>query len=266
MAKSTQRTNFFLIVIAVVAALVVGYLWMHRKHAASEAPASATPTASAPAATPAIAVSTDHVDPANEGHEISMSGVLEVKTPATDSQLGVRADAIMLLRFVEMLQWQETCQGSNCSYQQVWSPQVINSAKFHDKDHKNPNRFPFTTGRFSSTDVRLGAFRIDAATLGNYRLDASLRIKPEPLKVTSAELPSNLAISFRDSNGALYAGDPDHRQIGDIRVSYRTIPATKVDLVGVQRGDRLIIRKSSAPGATPMPMPGQAPPATPGGG
>jgi hypothetical protein len=128
----------------------------------------------------------------------------------------------------------------------VWSPQLIASAKFHQPDsHKNPVRLPLTSARFSSTDVRLGAFRIDAAALGNFRLGSALKTRPTPLPVTSAELPSNLAISFRDFNGALYGGDPAHRQIGDIRVSYRTIAAGRVELTGVQRGERLVVQRSA---------------------
>ena len=103
--------------------------------------------------------------------------------------------------------------------------------------------------------MRLGAFKVDAGVLGNYRLDESLKIKPLPFKVSSAQLPSNLATTFRDYNGALYAGDPEHRKVGDVRVSYRIIPATKVDLVGIQRGDRLIVQKSGASAAPPAPAP-----------
>jgi transmembrane protein TMEM43 len=266
MATKTSRSQLILAAV-VVAVLVLGFLWLRKRH---EVPAPAT----APVAvqkpgidtSQAIAAGIDAIDPANEGKQVSVSGDLAAKAPATDNQLGITADAVMLLRFVEMLQWQEQCRGKECTYQQVWSPQAINSAKFREPaGHQNPGRLPFTTARYSSNDVRLGAFKVDAATLGNYRLEASLRIKPTPYKVTSAQLPSNLAISFRDFNGALYAGDPEHRKIGDVRVSYRIIPAMKVDVVGIQRGDKLIVQKSAAPGAQPMLVQPPAPSAAKGG-
>jgi len=94
--------------------------------------------------------------------------------------------------------------------------------------------------------MRLGAFAIDAAALGNYRLDSALQTKPVPYPVKDAQLPSNLAVSFREINGVLYAGDPDHRAVGDVRVSYRIIPAGSVELIGMQRGERIIVQKSKS--------------------
>ena len=44
----------------------------------------------------------------------------------------------------------------------------------------------------------------------------------------------------------LYAGDPEHRAVGDVRVSYRIIPAGSVELIGTQRGDRIVVQKSKA--------------------
>lgn len=261
MASKTSRSQL-IVAAVVIAALVLGFLWLRQRPGEPVAETPAPTTAPEPAQKPgtdtshAFPVTADAVDPSNEGAQISLSGDLVAMTPATDSQLGVTApNAIMLLRFAEMLQWQEQCARgeSACTYRQVWSPQLIHSSKFREPaGHENPARMPVTTARFSSTSVRLGAFMVDAATLGNYRLDASLRIKPTPYKVSSADLPANLALTFRDFNGVLYAGDPDNRKIGDVRVSYRIIPATKVDLVGIQRGNRLLVQKSAAPGAEPM--------------
>ena len=251
MAKTTNRPN--LIVLAIILAVIAlgAYYVLHGRHAPGE-----TPTPTAPPSKEvesASKVPIDRIDPANEGRRITIDGDLDIKTPAIDTQLGIRATAIMLLRFVEMLQWQEQCTATDCTYRQVWSPQLISSAKFRQPEgHKNPDGLPLTTARYSAAEVRLGAFRIEAAALGNARLSSALRVRPTPLPVMSAALPSNLAISFHDFNGALYAGDPAHRQIGDVRVSYRTIPATKVELTGVQRGDRLVLEKATVT-ASPAP-------------
>jgi transmembrane protein TMEM43 len=254
MAHQPSRSQLIIAAI-IIAALVLGFLWLrrHQNEPTAETPAPQTTQKPGADASNVMAVGADAVNPANEGKQISLSGNLVVNAPPTDSQLGITAaDAVMLLRFVEMLQWQEHCRDKECTYQQVWSPQLINSSKFREPaDHQNPARLPMTTARFSSNDIRLGAYKIDAATLGNYRLDASLRIKPVPYKVTSAQLPSNLALTFRDFNGALYAGDPAHRKAGDVRVSYRIIPAARVDLIGIQRGDKLIVQKSTASGVSP---------------
>ena len=170
---------------------------------------------------------------------------LDVRVPATDPQLGIRADAVMLFRYADMLQWQERKNGDKVEYVQVWSPQLIDSSKFREADsHRNPTRLPFGIARFSSTDLRLGAFSVDGGVLGNSRNAASLHAQPQPHAVSASELPPNLAASFRDSDGMLYAGDPAHRAIGDIRVIYRVIPAGTVEITGTQRGDRIAPQKS----------------------
>jgi hypothetical protein len=245
MTKTANRPNLIVLLLVLVVVAVGAYAWLHKRPLPGpvKQPASQNP----PAAQAPHAVAADRIDPSNEGRVIAISGKLDVRTPSRDTQLGVSADAVMLLRYAEMLQWREQCSGANCTYQQVWSPQLIDSRKFRVQEgHKNPERLPLTTARFSAGDLRLGAFRVDAAVLGNYRLDAALHIKPVPYPVHASQLPSNLAISFRDANGVLYAGDPEHRAVGDVRVSYRIIPAESVEITGVQRGDRLIVRTSKA--------------------
>ncbi|MEO5558354.1 MAG: TMEM43 family protein, partial [Dokdonella sp.] len=55
-----------------------------------------------------------------------------------------------------------------------------------------------------------------------------------------AQLPPNLAATFRDHDGVLYAGaDPDHGAVGDLRVSYRVVAAGPVHLNAIQEGDHL---------------------------
>ncbi|HKE47497.1 MAG TPA: TMEM43 family protein [Rhodanobacteraceae bacterium] len=243
MAKTKSSPLTAVIILVVIAAGFGAYLWLHKRQASPEG--ASTPAKPAPVEPAAPKIAADHVDPANEGRLVTLQGPLDVHAKATDIQLGISADAVMLLRFAEMLQWRQTCNGANCTYQEVWSPQIIDSGKF-PADHRNPGRLPITSARFSSGDVRLGAFHLDAAALGNYRLGASLRVKPVPLPVTSAELPSNLGMTFRDANGALYAGDPAHRKVGDVRISYRVIPAGNVEITGTQRGDRIIVQKATS--------------------
>jgi hypothetical protein len=246
MAKSAKRPNLAVVVLILIVLAAIGaYVWLHKRHAGPATPPATE--ANAPPHVEAPRVAADKIDPANEGRLVTIEGTLSVKKPPRDTQLGIGADAVMLLRFAEMLQWQERCAGASCTYQQVWSPQVIDSRKFREPEgHKNPERLPITTGRFSAGELRLGAFVVDAAALGNYRLDSALQTKPVPFPVKDAELPSNLAISFREVNGALYAGDPDHRAVGDLRISYRIIPAGNVELTGTQHGERLIVQKSKA--------------------
>lgn len=246
MAKSANRNNPVVVVLILLVLAAIGaYVWLHKRNAQVETPVAAG--AKTPPPVDAPHVSSDKIDPANEGRLVKIDGTLSVVKPPRDTQLGIGADAVMLLRYAEMLQWQEKCTGATCTYQQVWSPQVLDSRKFREPEgHKNPERLPITSGRFSAGEMRLGAFLVDAAALGNYRLDSALQTKPVPYPVKNSELPSNLAISFREVNGALYAGDPEHRAVGDVRVSYRIIPAGNVELIGLQHGERLMVQKSKS--------------------
>ncbi len=246
MAKSTNRNNPVVVVlILVVLAAIGGYVWLHKRNAPVETPVATGAKTQPPV--DALHVATDKIDPANEGRIVKIDGTLSVVKPPRDTQLGIGADAVMLLRFAEMLQWQEHCAGTNCTYQEVWSPLAIDSRKFRQPEgHRNPERLPITSGRFSAGEMRLGAFAVDAAALGNYRLDSALQTKPVPYPVKDAQLPSNLAVSFREVNGVLYAGDPEHRAVGDVRVSYRIIPSGSVELTGTQRGDRIVVQKSKS--------------------
>lgn len=243
MAKRATPPNLVGLLIVIALALIGAYVWLHKRERAP-----ATPPATA-AKTPAPADGRDvtiaNIDPANDGRVIAASGALRIAKPARDTQLGIEADAVMLLRYAEMLQWRETCAGASCTYQQVWSAQPIDSKRFRAPEgHGNPGRLPVTSARFLAGELRLGAFLIDATPIGNYRLESVLAIKPVPYKVTTSQLPSNLAASFHDANGALYGGDPAHRAVGDLRVSYRIIPAGNVAIIGTQRGERLIVQKS----------------------
>jgi hypothetical protein len=245
MAKKSIAPRIIVLILVLGVAALLAHVWMRHRQSATDvaSPSTAPVSENAP-----LAVALDRIVPSNEGRTIALSGKLDVRTPARDNQLGVSADAVMLLRFSEMLQWLEQCAGDKCEYKKVWSPQLIKSGKFREQEgHKNPERLPLTSARFSAGEVRLGAFRIDAATIGNYRLTAALHTQPVAFPVSSSQLPSNLAISFRDSNGVLYAGsDPAHPAIGDVRISYRIIPATDVQLTGIQRGDRLMVQKSTS--------------------
>ncbi len=239
MAKPAHRSNPVVVVLILAVVAAIGaYAWLHR-HAA---PATETKVSQP---VEALHVPAAKIDPANEGRVVAIEGPLTVVKPARDTQLGIDADAVMLLRFAEMLQWQEKCDGGKCTYLEVWSPDVIDSRRFRETaGHVNPVRLPIASARFSAGEVHLGAFAVDAATLGNYRLDSSLQTRPVAFPVTTKSLPSNLAISFREVDGALYAGDPKRRAVGDLRITYRIIPAGSVELTGVQRGGKLLVQKS----------------------
>jgi hypothetical protein len=173
------------------------------------------------------------VDAANEGHKISVSGKLVAPAAARDAELGISADTVLLLRSVEMYQWREQCSGNDCRYDETWSAQPIDSEKFRTPaGHENPH-FPFTSARFSSGPVKVAGYTIDPQLIAE-------QVVPVNHPVHVAELPTNLAVTFRDADGTLVTGDDSaHPKAGALRVSYRAAPSSIVTLTGIQRGARL---------------------------
>jgi hypothetical protein len=179
-------------------------------------------------------VAADHVDPANEGRTITLKGKLEITSAALDTQLAISADAAILFRHVEMYQWLEHCDGADCRYDAQWSADVVDSHKFRvPAGHENP-AFPFAGAVFAAEGIRLGAFGID-----RHLVQAQIAAVDYP--VHASALPANLAVTFRDADGVLYAGgDPAHPTVGAVRVSFLAVSLGMANLTGVQRGGRLV--------------------------
>jgi hypothetical protein len=171
---------------------------------------------------------------AGDGIAMRKSGRLEIRHPPRDAQIGVTAEAIILLRIVEMYQWHERCElaGGACSYTASWSPGHVDSAKFRDATgHGNPPA-PFADARFVAGEIRLGDLIVDPKLL------ETQAAQDYPVKASA--LPPNMAATFNVVDGVLYAGgDAAHPQVGTVRVRYRIVPAGEVELAGVKRGNRL---------------------------
>jgi Transmembrane protein 43 len=223
MARKQKRSPARLVGVIVIAA-VAAVVWygVNRLgwHLQSSSPAPATNNPSPP-------------DTTGEARKVSVSGVLSVPAAARDAELGVSADAAVLLRNVEMYQWREKCAGDTCSYDQEWSAKPIDASKFRTPaGHDNP-KFPFFSAKFSSGPIKLGGYTIDPELLTE-------QIALQKHDVRSADLPSNLAATFRVSDGTLTtADDSSHPKSGALRVSYRVVPAGETRLTGVQHGARL---------------------------
>jgi hypothetical protein len=181
-----------------------------------------------------VSVTVEHIDAANEGRNVHISGKLEIAKPPRDTQLGVGADAAVLFRKVEMMQWQENCGATDCTYTSAWSATPADSSKFrHPAGHENPPQ-RLANARFDAGEIRLGAYMVDAEL-------AATQLKAIDYPAHAANLPPNMAASFSEVGGVLYAGgDPAQPRVGTVRVSYRIVPIGSATLTGVQTGTRLI--------------------------
>lgn len=218
-----------------LAAAIVALLWVAWRRADSAPQASSGATEPAP-----VAVSSERIDPANQGRMIEVGGTLRGTDAPLDEQFGIRAEAgaIGLMRSVEMRQWRENCAQETCGYEQVWSGELIDSSAFRQRHgHENPPQSPFDGQLFDGGELRLGAFRFDPELAAQVLFDDHA---PLPLPVRAAQLPPNLAAAFSDRDGVLYSGDPDRPAVGDVRVRYEVIEPIEASRVrGVQDGEWL---------------------------
>ena len=223
--RAARAGTIRIIAVGVALVLAAGLLWLgYRQFAGSRA----TPRSDVP-----VAVGADHIDPANDARRVIVSGTLSAAGSARDRDFGTGTKAAMLFRKVEMLQWQEHCAGAECSYDKAWAATAIDSHKFRvPAGHENPP-LRLVSARFDAPNMHLGLFEVDPALI-----EAQLPSVEHPMH--AAELPPNLAATFSESAGLLYAGgDPTHPDIGTVRIGFREIPFGAATLSGTQRGKHL---------------------------
>jgi hypothetical protein len=176
-----------------------------------------------------VAVAADSVDRAREGRLIHVSGALTIPTPPRDADFTLAAPAgtLRLFRQVEMYQWQEESRSetrnrlgggtetvTTYSYSRVWHEGRIDSSRFRQPDgHQNPQP-RFTSRSWNAENVRLGAFRLEAAQINDIDADQDMG---EPSR---------------------YIGpDANTPRVGDQRVSWRIARPESLSIVAAQTGD-----------------------------
>lgn len=171
-----------------------------------------------------------------DGEVVRISGKPKVLTPPVDPQFGVRADAPVLTRKVEMSQWHESDYGGGTpSYQRDWLDYDVDSSKFvHPQGHVNPGPMPFQGRRFQARDVRIGGLKLAPGLV--YAIPGA-----EPFPPQMENMPANLAATFALRDGKLWsnavAGSP---QLGDLRVSWSIVPDTVLTIVAQVRAGQLV--------------------------
>ena len=194
----------------------------------------------------AVAVSPEAVNPANEGKLVYLTGHAESRATLADPVFGVSAaQAIKLLRKVEMYQWKESSQsktekslgGSSTTeatytYTKEWSGSVVPSAQFKQAaDHVNPSALPYQSNTVATDTVTVGVFRLTPGQITRLSVASPLAIP------STAALPAELKAKFKVAGNGFYRGaDAANPQVGDVRVSFEVINPEQVSLISKQSG------------------------------
>lgn len=190
-----------------------------------------------------VSVPADAVDRGNEGRLIHVTAMAAATGPLLDPVFAAGGpDLLRLERRVEMYQWLERKESTTetsvggkettrttYSYTRGWSHEAIDSSAFQRPEgHANP-AMPYRGQVVDARPVKLGAFTLDPAQLR--QIDAF-----EPLAPTADRA---LPAGFRRDGDLVLRGDPQSPQIGDLRITFRAVPAQTVSVVARQSGGGL---------------------------
>jgi hypothetical protein len=181
------------------------------------------------------------IDPNAEGKPVHLTGLMETSAPVRDPILGVGGDRLLRLsRKVEMFQWEEekttrshkSVGGSETtettySYRKGWSDHPLDSSRFHEaSNHRNPP-MPVESTITNADGVRLGAYRVEPGLL------------QEVTAFTPFE-PQTAPSGYQRIGEILYrAREIDNPAVGDLRVSFRAVPAQTMTVVAALTGSDL---------------------------
>ncbi len=205
-----------------------------------------------------ISISNEHVDSANEGALVHISGLATTEKILNDPVFNVSEKAIKLLRSVEMYQWDEKQSSTTkkklgggketkttYSYKKVWESRVINSNNFKKTSgHENPNELPYKSKEFFADDVTLGAFQLPQSLISKITGFSPVNID------ASAPLPVLSSRKIQRIETGYYIGeDMNNPEIGDMRVVFKVIKPANVSIVAQQVKDSFEPYKSSQGGS-----------------
>ncbi len=194
-----------------------------------------------------VSVDSASVEAGNQGKLVHFSAVAQTDEILTDDDFGLSVPALHLERQVEMFQWKEVSQSktekklgggtetvTEYSYEKAWLSDVVDSSRFQEPDgHENPGYFAYPNRKVSARQVRAGAFRLPARLVDRIT-------NWEPVSVRLDDLPGELRWRSHPYEGGLFIGrNPAAPAVGDLRVRFRSVPATEVSVVARQTGDSL---------------------------
>ncbi len=193
---------------------------------------------SIPAATP---------DKQNDMKLVHTTGEATTKDILKDPELGVSANAIRLVRGVEMFQWVEYQESetrqkvgggeettTTYTYKEEWADGLVDSSEFKKPaGHQNPRRLPYEDKELRAREVKLGGFVLPEVLSDQIDKHEALPVTEQHL----AALPPPLRKKLKLDSGRFYLGaNPDSPEIGDTRVGFQVVLPGTVSIVAQQTG------------------------------
>lgn len=243
----TERTGWFqrmgrslsgVLIGLLLVAGAVALLWWNEGRAVTTAKALDQ------GATDVVDVSSDLVDPADDGKLIHVTGLATTDEILEDPTFGVSSNALLLERRVEMYQWEEekettrekqvggsVVESTKSTYKQVWSNRPIDSSRFSNQERKNPTEFPYEENAVHAENATLGAYQLPRTIISMINQFAILPVTAETIE----KLPAFMRDKAHISAERLFLGsDPGAPSVGDVRIGFYAVRPTTISVVAQQ--------------------------------
>lgn len=208
-----------------------------------------------------ITVSSEKVDPANEGKLVYMVGKATTTDLLVDKELNVNTRGLKLRREVEFFHWEESQKSETKKklggseetvttyiYDEAWVDAPIDSSRFKNPGrHENP-RPALVDFTFTARPITVGAF-----TLSERLVDSFANFTPLVLgeEMTVPETIGDMEV--HPEGGSFYIGrDPGDPEVGDMRVTYAVVQPGEVSVISKQFGSGFEAYSAEAGGKIEM--------------
>ena len=190
-----------------------------------------------------INVSSDKVDPQNEGKLIATNGKVTNEQELSDSLFNITVKTPLLKRVVEVYQWEENSEtdsdgDTTYTYKKVWSDNLIDSSSFNKSGYTNPTTKEYDDEVYASSLVNVGAFELSDEQIRSLSTQATYNSFDEA-KVT--EMNYTISGSYITNSK-----DMNNPEIGDTRIQYVYNDSTELSVLAVQKGNSFITFVSQA--------------------
>ena len=184
-----------------------------------------------------VDVGSDKVEAANEGKLVATHGKLLNNQTMTDTTFNVTIETPVLERIVEMYQWNEDSDTddegtTHYTYKKEWSESLINSSDFHQSGHDNPTVKPYESEKYTSDDVKVGAFSLTSKQIDMLSTDGSYtNFNNETVTELGYSIAGTYVTNSKDLNNP---------EVGDVRISFKYNNSNEVSVLAVQSGSTFV--------------------------
>jgi hypothetical protein len=204
-----------------------------------------------------VSVASDRVDPAMEGQLVHLTGETKTSGMLEDPEFGIGVAAIKLIREVEMYQWVEvekseektsvggtTETTTTYTYQKEWKDSPVDSSRFKvTSGYENPREMKYRSSTLTAEGVTMGAFDLPGFLVSQIG-------GATPLSVESLDKAAeDIRTGGRLHEGGVYlCANPNTPAVGDMRVSFLSVPTGPISVVAQQAGKTFVSRRTATGG------------------